>query len=75
MKKERIGLAVAILLIVWLSAALVRVENQRYALQAGLCRDKNWPTSSGFGSHDFKCLESVETRTAWYWHLFYALKG
>lgn len=26
MKKERIGLVVAVLLIVWLSAALVRVE-------------------------------------------------
>lgn len=40
MKKERIGLVVAILLIVWLSASLVRVENQRYALEVGLCRDK-----------------------------------
>ena len=75
MKKERIGLAVAVLLIVWLSAALVRVENQRYALEVGLCRDKTWPTSSGPGSNDFKCLETVQTRTAWYWHLFYALKG
>ena len=37
MKKERIGLAVAVLLIVWLSAALVRVENERYAMQVGMC--------------------------------------
>ena len=35
MKKERIGLVVAVLLIVWLSAALVRVENERYAMQVG----------------------------------------
>lgn len=36
-KKERIGLVVAVLLIVWLSAAPVRVENERYAMQAGMC--------------------------------------
>lgn len=24
---------------------------------------------------DLACMEKVETRTAWYWHLFYALKG
>ena len=54
MKKEHIGLAVAVLLIAWLSAALVRVENQQYALEVGLCRDKAWPTASGPGSNDFK---------------------
>jgi hypothetical protein len=37
MKKERIGLVAAVLLIVWLSAALVRVENERYAMQVGMC--------------------------------------
>lgn len=69
MKKERIGLAVAVLLIVWLSAALVRVENERYAMQVGMC----W--NDTLKLPDLTCIEKAQTRTAWYWHLFYALKG
>jgi hypothetical protein len=69
MKKERIGLVAAILLIVWLSASLVRAENERYALLIGMCRDPVTLYVSG------ECLAKIETRTAWYWHLFYALKG
>jgi hypothetical protein len=67
MKKEQVGLIVALGLVVWLLTALVRVENERYALQLGMCRDK-------IGLTDFKCLSAVQTRTGWYWHLFYALK-
>jgi hypothetical protein len=37
MRKERIGLAVAVVLIVWFSAVLVRVENERYAKKVGMC--------------------------------------
>lgn len=37
MNKERIGLLVAVLLVVWLSTAVVRVENERYAMQVGMC--------------------------------------
>jgi len=66
--KRKFSLLIACLLIVWLSAALVRVENQRYALSIGMCRD----TATGF--IDFACLDKVQTRTAWWWHLFYALK-
>ena len=68
MKKERIGLFVALLLIVWLAAALVRVENVRYAMQVGMC----W--NATLKLHDLACIGKVQTRTAWYWHLFYALK-
>jgi hypothetical protein len=72
MKKERIGLVAAVLMIVWLSAALVRVENQRYAMLTGMC-----PGQIAGLAHlpDPVCLQNVETRIAWYWHLFYALKG
>lgn len=65
--KARIGLVVASLAIVWLATTLVRVENQRYALTIGMCQGPVLP--------DWKCLETVETRTGWWWHLFYALKG
>lgn len=49
-----------------LGAALVRVENERYALALGMCRDK-------LGLVDEPCLAGTETRTSWTWHLFYAL--
>lgn len=52
--------------IIWLTFALVKVENQRYAMQVGMCKDAviGW---------DYACLAKVETRTGWYWHLYYAL--
>jgi hypothetical protein len=65
----RIALVVSLLAIVWLCAALVRVENERYALQVGLCRD------AATGMSDSKCLSAIESRTGWWWHLLYALKG
>jgi len=64
-----VGSVVAAVAVIWLSAALVRVENERYALSLGMCRD------AATGLSNRRCLEKVETRTAWYWHLFYALKG
>jgi hypothetical protein len=67
MKKERIGLAAAVLLIVWLSAALVRVENERYAMFVGMCWNDKLKVP------DPACVRKAKTRTAWYWHLFYAL--
>lgn len=56
-------------LALWLGAALVRVENERYALFLGMCR-----ASDGL-LVDASCLAKVETRTSWVWHLMYALKG
>ena len=64
--KHRTPLVIFFILVIWLSASLVRVENQRYALQVGMCRD-------ALGMTDFNCLETVQTRTGWWWHLFYAL--
>lgn len=51
-----------LLLAVWLGLALARVENQRYALAVGMCRNT-----------DFACLDKVETRTSKGWHIYYAL--
>lgn len=55
-------------LLLWACAALVKVENQRYALQVGMCA-----TSIAPALPDPQCLETVQTRTGWWWHLFYAL--
>ena len=64
----RWDLFAAIVVIVWLATALVRVENERYAMQVGMCKHAllGW---------DYGCLSKVETRTSWLWHLYYALKG
>lgn len=59
-------IAILLVLIFWLGAALVRAENERYAMYVGLCK---YDPLTLIG----KCLENVQTRTAWWWHLFYAL--
>lgn len=66
MSKVRWDLIFALGVIVWLATALVRVENERFAMQVGLCqREPNgW---------DYSCIQQVQTRTSWVWHLFYAL--
>lgn len=68
-KAYRAALVVAVVIIIWLAATLAHVENQRYALQMGMCRE------AATGLTDFACLQKVETRTGWWWHLFYGLKG
>jgi hypothetical protein len=67
--KTRIGLIVAVLLIAWLSAALVRVENERYALQLGMCWNEQLKLP------DITCIQKAHTRVSWYGHLFYALNN
>lgn len=64
------ALAIAV---VWLGAAVVRLENYRYANFIGSC--------SQFNINDPReriereaCLERVETRTSWAWHLVYGPK-
>ncbi len=67
MKTLRWSLVACLVIIVWMTVALVRVENQRYALQIGMCRD-------GLGgTTNVRCLLEVESRTHWWSHLFYAL--
>lgn len=65
--KKNVALILLALLVVWLSASLVRVENQRYAQVIGMCRD------GATGLSDLPCLAEVETRTSWFWHLAYGL--
>jgi hypothetical protein len=65
----RLLAGVLAVLVLWMGAALVRVENERYALLIGSCRDPATLYVSG------ECLAKVQTRTAWYWHLFFALRG
>jgi hypothetical protein len=53
------------LAVTFLSYRVVHIENQRYAMQLGMCSGPSVP--------DLKCLETVQTRTSWLWHLFYGV--
>jgi hypothetical protein len=63
----KLAIVALLLTVVWLAAALVKAENQRYALSLGMCVDKR------LGVADYPCLEKLQTRTAWYWHVYYGL--
>uniref|UniRef100_A0A9E7ZKK4 Uncharacterized protein n=1 Tax=Bosea sp. NBC_00436 TaxID=2969620 RepID=A0A9E7ZKK4_9HYPH len=67
---KNVVIAILAALVVFLSARLVSIENQRYAAVMGMCPDKFVPRMQ-----DPVCLAKVETRTSWLWHLFYALQG
>ena len=54
----------------YMAGALVRIENERYALIVNMCQNKVNPALP----RDLECLKTVETRTHWLWHLFYALQ-
>lgn len=55
--RKNLAIGVLSAAVVVLAASLVRVENERYALFVGMCRDS-------LGGLDHKCLVTVETRTA-----------
>lgn len=61
-------IVVLILLVALLADRVVRIENQRYALYTNLCKyDPANPTVR------WDCLEKAQTRTSWFWHLYYAV--
>lgn len=66
--KYRAPLIILSVLVIWLAASLVRVENQRYALSLGMCIDPTLKVA------DQACLSKVETRTSWLWQLLYGLR-
>jgi hypothetical protein len=67
-------IVVLLLLVVWLSVIVVRLENFRYATFVGFCSE---PTETVLVDPTirYECLKSKQTRTNALWHLFYALIG
>lgn len=57
-------------IIVWLSIALVRTENQRYALATGKCQDPVFK-----GAVDQRCLDLVRSRDHWWEHLWQGMRN
>jgi hypothetical protein len=81
LKLTSVLLALSLAAIVWLTTALVRVENQRYAIVVGMCPTK---ADTRLPPHvqslinaelppDLDCLAKVQTRTSWMGHVLYAL--
>lgn len=62
-------IAVLSLALLWFGASLIRVENQRYALELEMCGTLS-PENS---VKRFECLETIETRTGPFYHLLYGL--
>lgn len=65
------NLAILVLLglLFWFGKAIVRLENYHYASQIGMCGNIDL---ARLVERD-KCLNSIETRTSAFWHLYYAL--
>lgn len=57
-------------MLVWFGGTIARVENQRYALSLGMCQSDPLKILS-----KPECLKVVRSRSGWWWHLGYALRG
>ena len=64
--KERILIALLLLVLIYFGATIVRLENYHYAVQVGFCADVNV-------SERDTCLNKIQTRTNPFWHLLYGL--
>jgi hypothetical protein len=61
-------IAILMLVVAFLADRVVRIENQRYALYSNLCKyDPANPKVR------WDCLEKAQSRTSWFWHLYYAV--
>jgi hypothetical protein len=55
-----------VVLVIFLVDRITLIENQRYALQVGLCKNTD-------PLHMVPCLAKTQSRTSRRWHLYYAL--
>lgn len=67
-------IAVLLLLVLALSASVVRLENYHYASQTGMCSEFQ-PGNPLENGKRHQCLHGQKTRTSPLWNLFYALTG
>ena len=61
-------LVILLALAFWLVVALAAAENQRHALQTGVCQDRVFPAEI-----DMSCLKQVKSRAHWWQHVGHAL--
>lgn len=66
-------IAVLVAALAWTGAAVVRLENYRYANFLGSCSQYNIADPTQRIAREV-CLDKQETRTSWAWHLLYGLR-
>jgi hypothetical protein len=71
--RKNILIVVLLIVVVWFGSAIVRLENERYALSLDMCGTLK-PEDVSKLSERQDCLRSVETRTGAMYHLLYGLK-
>lgn len=64
--KLKIVIVILLVIIVYFSLAIIRLENYHYAVQVGFCLNTNLEERG-------QCLNKIETRTNPLYHLFYGL--
>jgi len=64
--KLKIVIVILLVIIVYFSLAIIRLENYHYAVQVGFCLGTNLEERD-------QCLNKIETRTNPLYHLFYGL--
>ncbi len=69
MKKYKAVVLIQLIVIVWAVFTIIRLENERYALEIGMCP----PMSTPKYLSNPNCLKTIQTRTSPLWHLAYAL--
>lgn len=68
-------IAILLIVIFVFGATIVRVENERDGLDWGLlCNHTDFISSLIDPTSQRTCLQKVETRTSWVWHIFFAVK-
>ena len=74
---KNVVIVVLLLLVLWLSATVVRLENFHYATLIGYCSEpsKTDGKLALYPLERYECLKSKETRSSALWHLFYVLSG
>ena len=70
---QKAAIAILMLLLLWMGSALVRVENERYALFTRVCHSPLEASSDD--AKEWNCLRTAQTRKSWVWHLYFALMG
>jgi len=63
---KNVMIIVLVIALGFIADRAVRAENQRYALLLGMCIDGDPGRPP-----NFDCLDEVQTRTSWIWHLYY----
>ena len=66
-------ICVLVITLIWFGSAIVRLENQRYALELNTCGIFDPANPPSLLKRE-DCLQHIQTRTSWAYNLLYGLK-